>query len=91
MFSLFQWLNFKLQGGPYTITQLDVVKTIESFIDEEYQGFYKYNISKVIWYNDNPVYVLQFQPISNGDFPLFEGEIYVHRENICHCTCKFWI
>ena len=32
----FQWLNFKLQGGPFTITRLDIVKTVESFIDKEY-------------------------------------------------------
>ena len=87
----FQWLNFKLQGGPYTITQLDVVKTMESFLDEEYQGLYKYNISKVIWYNNEPVYVLQFQPVNNRVFPLFEGEIYVHRETfaIVHASFGF--
>ncbi|HKI88656.1 MAG TPA: STN and carboxypeptidase regulatory-like domain-containing protein [Draconibacterium sp.] len=87
----FQWLNFKLQGGPFTITQLDVVKTMESFIDKEYQGLYKYNISKVIWYNNNPVYVLQFHPVNNSLFPLFEGEMYVHRETfaIVHASFGF--
>lgn len=87
----FQWLNFKLQGGPFTITQLDVVKTIESFIDEKYQDLYKYSISKVIWYNNNPVYVLQFNPINNSIFPLFKGEVYVHRETfaIVHASFGF--
>ncbi|HAX96759.1 MAG TPA: hypothetical protein DCY35_09625, partial [Prolixibacteraceae bacterium] len=27
----FSWVNFKLQGGPYTITKLDAVKTHETF------------------------------------------------------------
>jgi hypothetical protein len=87
----FQWLNFKLQGGPFTITQLDVVKTMESFIDKEYQGLYKYNISKVIWYNNNPVYVLEFHPVNNSLFPIFEGEMYVHRETfaIVHASFGF--
>lgn len=87
----FQWLNFKLQGGPFTITQLDVVKTVESFIDKEYQHLYKYNISKVIWYNNNPVYVLQFFPVNNKLFPVFRGEIYVHRETfaIVHASFGF--
>jgi hypothetical protein len=35
----FQWLNFKLQGGPFTITKLDVVKTLESFIDVKNSKF----------------------------------------------------
>ncbi len=85
----FKWLNFKLQGGPYTITQLDVIKTMESFIDKEYQDFYKYNISKVIWYNNNPVYVLEFHPVDNSLFPVYDGEMYVHRETFAIVRANF--
>ena len=75
------WINFKLQGGPFTITKLDVLKTMESFINEEMQHLYLYNISKVIWYNDNPVYVLNFRPVTElPDQTLYVGEMYVHRE-----------
>lgn len=87
----FWWLNFKLQGGPFTITKLDIVKTMESFIDKEFEKLYKYTISKVIWYNGNPVYVLKFQPISDLVFPVFVGKIYVHRETfaIVHANFHF--
>jgi len=87
----FQWLNFKLQGGPFTITKLDIVKTVESFIDKEYQKFYIYNISRVIWYNENPVYVLQFKPVSEFSDQGFVGELYVHRETfaIVHVNFHF--
>lgn len=77
----FQWLNFKLQGGPFTITKLDVVKTMESFLDEKYESSYLYNITKVIWYNENPVYVLSFKPASETFEEGFAGEMYVHRES----------
>jgi len=76
----FKWLNFKLQGGPFTITQLDVVKTMESFINEKYEELYNYEIDRVIWYNSHPVYVVKFHPISSSFYPAFEGEMYVHRE-----------
>jgi len=76
----FQWLNFKLQGGPFTITQLDIVKTVETFIDPEYQKMYIYHILKQIWYNDNPVYVLEFKPTPQFSEQGFVGEMYVHRE-----------
>ncbi len=76
----FQWLNFKLQGGPFTITKLDIVKTVETFIDEKYQNLYDYHISKVIWYNENPVYVLEFNPLGDFNENGFVGEMYVHRE-----------
>ena len=77
----FNWINFKLQGGPFTITMLDVVKTMENFISEETQHLYSYDISKVIWYNDIPVYVLTFKPVVElPDQILYVGEIYVDRE-----------
>jgi hypothetical protein len=87
----FQWLNFKLQGGPFTITRLDIVKTVESFIHEEYQNSYDYNISRVIWYNENPVYILEFKPIAEFDDLGFVGEIYVHRETfaIIHVNFRY--
>lgn len=76
----FKWLNFKLQGGPFTITQLDAVKVRENFIDEKYEELYHYEIAKTIWYNKHPVYVLRFHPISAAFFPSFAGQLYVHRE-----------
>ena len=87
----FRWLNFKLQGGPFTIIQLDVVKTMENFLDETTQNQYKYEITKVVWYNGEPVYVLSFTPVSDDIFPGFIGEMYVHRESfaVVHASFRF--
>ncbi len=87
----FQWLNFKLQGGPFTITKLDVIKSNESFIAEEFERFYKYSIKRVIWYNDYPVYVVEFKPNSDEAFPLFVGKMYVHRETYAVLHAEFHI
>jgi hypothetical protein len=87
----FQWLKFKLQGGPFTITKLDVIKNMESFVSEESEKYYKYDIKKVIWYNNNPVFVLEFKPTSNEFFPLFVGEMYVHRETFAVVHAEFHI
>ena len=85
----FQWLNFKLQGGPFTMSQIDVVKTIETFIDPEYQQMYNYHITNNIWYNENPVYVLEFKPIPSFESDGFAGEIYVHRETFAIVHVRF--
>ena len=85
----FKWMNFKLQGGPFTITQLDVIKTMESFIDEAYQHLYQYKISRVVWYNDNPVYVLEFEPVSGADFHGFVGEMFIHRETFAIVHARY--
>jgi hypothetical protein len=77
----FHWVNFKLQGGPYTITMLDVVKKMETFLDPEYQSYYKYTIHEVIWYKNHPVFVIRFRPIKDIDFPCYQGEMYVDRES----------
>lgn len=87
----FTWLNFKLQGGPYTITKLDVIKTLETFINEDFQQAYQYNISDVIWYNEYPCYVLEFEPLISNFFPSYVGKVYVHRETfaIVHADFRF--
>ncbi|MFW6257302.1 MAG: carboxypeptidase-like regulatory domain-containing protein [Prolixibacteraceae bacterium] len=87
----FTWLNFKLQGGPYTITKLDVVKTVETFIDEKFQEMYEYKIDNVIRYNEYPVYVLKFKPLHSTFSAGYAGELYVHRETyaILHASFGF--
>lgn len=84
------WINFKLQGGPFTITKLDIIKTMESFINEETQFLYNYSVSRVIWYNNEPVYVLKFKPVTElKDQMLYEGELYVHRETFAVIHAEF--
>jgi hypothetical protein len=85
----FKWMNFKLQGGPFTITRLDVVKTMESFIDQKYQHLYKYKINRAVWYNEHPVYVLEFEPVGGVDFYGFVGELFVHRETFAIVHARF--
>ena len=85
----FKWLNFKLQGGPFTISQLDVVKTMETFISKEHEHNYRYNISKVLWFHEHPVYVLEFEPVPYKDFTGFVGEMYVHRETFAIVHARF--
>lgn len=85
----FHWVNFKLQGGPYTITKLDAVKTMETFIDKEFQHLYRYSITDVIWYKDHPVYVVSFKPLKNISFPLYKGEMYIDRETYALVFARF--
>jgi len=87
----FQWINFKLQGGPFTIVKLDAVKTLETFLDEKFENSYSYNISKVILYNDNPVYVLSFKPLQGLIDQGYVGEMYVHRETFAIVHIDFYL
>lgn len=77
----FHWVNFKLQGGPYTITKLDAVKVMETFLDAEFQHLYRYSLDDVIWFREHPVYVVSFRPLKGISYPLFRGEMYIDRES----------
>ena len=89
--SRFKWINFKLQGGPYTITYLDVVKTMETFLNPEYRNYYKYDIKDVVWYKTHPAFVLRFRPFRAVGFPCFGGEMIVDRETyaVMHVNFTF--
>jgi len=86
-----RWIDFKLQGGPFTIVQLDVVKTMENFISEAGQDKYRYHITKTILYKQHPVYVVTFSPVFDDVFPGYTGKMYVHRGTfaILHISFRF--
>lgn len=87
----FKWLSFKLMGGPFTITELDAVKTDETFLDKKYQDLYHYQVSNVIRYNNIPVYVVKFYPLSSSFYPPFEGKMYVHRKTFALVHAEYRI
>jgi hypothetical protein len=85
----FHWVNFKLQGGPRTIIMLDVVKSLESFLDPEYANYYRYTIHQVIWYKGHPVFVIRFKPVKDINIPCFEGELYIDKESYALLSARF--
>jgi len=85
----FKWINFKLQGGPYTITKLDIVKTNETFLNQEFRSYYKYDIRDVIWFKSHPAFVLRFKPYKTIGFPCFSGELIVDRESFAIMHASF--
>ena len=76
----FQWVDFKMQGGPYYITKLDVIKTMDSFLDPEYRNLYDYQTEQLIEYLDRPVYIIRFFPIEKMDFLSYEGKLFIDKE-----------
>lgn len=85
----FHWVNFKLQGGPFTITKLDAVKIMETFIDAEFQHLYRYSLDDVIWFREHPVYVVSFRPLKGISYPLFRGEMYIDRESFALVHARY--
>lgn len=85
----FQFVDFKIQGGPYYITRLDVVKTVDSFMDPEYSPYYKYNLDEVIDYDDRLTYVISFKPKEKVDQVYYMGKLYVDMSSFALVKAEF--
>ena len=84
-----QLVDFKIQGGPYYITKLDVVKTLDSFLDPEYAPFYKFNLDEVIEHDDRSTYVISFKPKDKGDEVVYQGKLYVDMSTFALVKAEF--
>ncbi|HEX7584507.1 MAG TPA: carboxypeptidase-like regulatory domain-containing protein [Prolixibacteraceae bacterium] len=85
----FQYVDFKIQGGPYYITKLDVIKTLDSFLDSEYLNFYKYTLDEIIELDDRGTYVIRFRPIEKIDYPCYQGKLYVDMSSFALVEADF--
>ena len=85
----FQFVDFKIQGGPYYITKLDVVKTLDSFLDPEFRDFYKFSMEKIIEVDNRETYVIQFKPKEKVDYPCYQGRLYVDMSSFALVRAEF--
>ena len=84
-----QFVDFKIQGGPYYITKLDVIKTPDSFLNPEFRDFYKFSIEEIIKVNDRDTYVIQFKPKEKVDYPCYQGKLYVDMSSFALVQAEF--
>ncbi|MDD4193113.1 MAG: carboxypeptidase-like regulatory domain-containing protein [Mangrovibacterium sp.] len=85
----FKWVDFKMQGGPFYMTKLDVVRTMDTFLDKEYRRFYKYELDYLIDYFGRPTYIILFEPDGKIDFPCYEGRLFIDRETYALVHAEF--
>lgn len=85
----FQFVDFKIQGGPYYITKLDVVKTLDSFLDPEFRDMYKYTMEGVIDVDNRATYLLSFKPKEKSEDADYEGKLYVDMSSLALVRAEF--
>ncbi|MGV8092399.1 MAG: carboxypeptidase-like regulatory domain-containing protein [Mangrovibacterium sp.] len=85
----FKWVDFKMQGGPFYMTKLDVVRTMDTFLDKEYRRFYKYELDYPINYFGRPTYVILFEPDGKIDFPCYKGRLFIDSETYALVHAEF--
>jgi hypothetical protein len=68
---------FKLQGGPVTALQLDIIKNPEAVLTKDAMKYYNYKLLNVIEIDDRPHYVIEFIQKPDVEIPLFMGRYYI--------------
>lgn len=82
-------LLFKLQGGPVSVLQLDIVKNTESILTREAMEYYNYSISGVIEIDDNPHYIIDFKQKPSVEHPLFMGSLFINMNTFAITEAEF--
>jgi hypothetical protein len=68
---------FKLQGGPYYLFLLDIVKNPDELITEENINYYNYTYTGLETVEDRDAYVIQFDQKPDVSVSLYKGKIYI--------------
>lgn len=85
----FKYVDFKIQGGPYYITKLDVIKTMDSFLDPEFQDYYKFELDQTVEHNGRDTYIIKFKPREKVDYPCYQGKLYVDMSSFALVFAEF--
>ena len=79
----------KLKGGLFASLYLDLIKNPQSFISEEHISFYKYFVGEIINYDNQPVYVIDFEPKAYLEDNSFQGKIYINTDCLSIVAIEF--
>lgn len=80
---------FKLQGGPVTSLQLDMVKNPEQLITLDAMKYYDYKLTGVVEIDSKPSYVIEFAQKPGVDMPLFLGKLYIDTKTYALAQAEF--
>lgn len=80
---------FKLQGGPVTSLQLDMIKNPDQLITPEAMKYYDYKLTGVVEIDGRPNYVIEFAQKPGVDIPLFLGKLYIDTKTFALAQAEF--
>ena len=80
---------FKLQGGPVTSLELDMVKNPESIFTMDAMKYYDYRLTGVVEIDGKPNFIIDFAQKPGVDIPLFMGKIYVDTKIYAVSAAEF--
>lgn len=82
---------FRLQGGPVTTLQLDLVKNPYNILTRESMNSYNYTLDNIVVIDEKPHYVIEFQQRKDVEMPLFLGKFFIEMETFALTEAEFSI
>lgn len=85
----FDTVLFRLQGGPTTTLQLDLIKNPYLILTMETMSSYDYKLVNIVVIDEMPNYVIEFHQKSDIDMPLFFGHLFIEMETFALTEAAF--
>jgi len=85
----FDTVLFRLQGGPTTTLQLDMIKNPYSILSMEAMNSYNYKLANIVVIDEMPHYVIEFNQKPDIDIPLFYGRLFIEMETFALTEAAF--
>jgi hypothetical protein len=82
-------LLIKLKAGLNATLMLDMIKNPADFLQEDYFGYYDYQLADIITDNDRETYVINFRQKETINEPLYFGKIYIDVNNLAIKNLEF--
>nr|WP_319401553.1 carboxypeptidase-like regulatory domain-containing protein [uncultured Carboxylicivirga sp.] len=77
---LMESINFKLEGGPYQFSRLDIARYFD-FLPSSGDNKYEYSFEGIDYLNDEMVFQLGFAPVDDDGELKYKGLIWVHAQS----------
>lgn len=85
----FNDVTLKIQGGPWYITSLDIVRNLETFLDQKFENLYKYRFEQPEMYNGRVTWVIRFSRNADVEYPCYYGKILIDAESYALVNAEF--
>jgi len=85
----FKDISLKIQGGPWYITSLDIVRNPETFLDPQFENIYRYRFEQPEMYNGRVTWVIKFSRKEDVDFPCYYGKILIDADTYALVNAEF--
>ena len=85
----FNDVSLKIQGGPWYITTLDIVRNLETFLDPQFENLYRYRFEQPVMYNGRVTWVIRFSRKEEVDFPCYYGKILIDADTYALVNAEF--